>query len=159
MKNVHAFIDNISVPKTTKQLLSYMQETEWYVIESLFEDSEDYESGWTSWTAPKWAKIGDIVFFMHAKTADYSLKCLRKQIINEKESLTQEAYTQALNFIEHGLELHKTYGGKIFAFAEVNELPEYYYSNLDKDERHWSSDIYAVMTHIVLLEHHVDISE
>ena len=104
MQNIHSLIINVSVPKTPKQLLSYMRETECYVIESLFEDGKDYESGWTSWTAPKWAKIGDIVFFMHAKTADYSLKCLRKQIINDKASITQEEYNKALNFIEKGLE-------------------------------------------------------
>ena len=159
MKNIQAFINNISVPKTLKQLLSYLEESDAYVIEPLFNDGEYYESGWTSWTAPRWAKIGDIVFFMHAKTADYSLKCLRKQVINEKDSLTKEAYSNALNFIERGLEFHKTYGGKIFVVARVAEPPEYHYSNLSKDERYWGSNLYAVMNRIFFLEHPVDISK
>lgn len=47
---------------------------------------EDIRSGGkTNWTVPGWVKRGDIVFFMHAKTANSTLTTLRTELrINGK---------------------------------------------------------------------------
>ena len=155
MKNIQAFITNVSVPKTPEQLLYQMYERETYTIEFLFEGGEDHEFG--NWTTPKWAKIGDIVFFMHAKTAGATLKSLRKQFIRDKDLYSPEEYDDALNFIEHGLELHKVYGGKVFAIARITGAPEYY--DESQDSKYWKSNIYAEIRGVTLLEHLVDSSE
>lgn len=61
---VQAFINNISFPKSLDELEDYIYNAGHYDIEGLLVSSG------TEWTAPRWAKAGDTVFFMHAKYAD-----------------------------------------------------------------------------------------
>ena len=46
----------------------------------LFGD-DAYEDRDTAWTAPKRCKIGDIAFFMHAKTANSKVSKLKNELI------------------------------------------------------------------------------
>ena len=64
MNNVQAFVTNMSVPKTLEDLFYHIYDYKGYVIDELLNDW----NGAASWTAPRWAKVGDIVFFMHAKS-------------------------------------------------------------------------------------------
>ena len=76
IKHVEAFVNNISVPKSLDELYKY------------FLDGNDAQNlvkevineGVTCWTSPKWAKWGDIVLFMHSKTANSTLTSLRTQV-------------------------------------------------------------------------------
>ena len=69
----------------------------------------------TTWTSPKWAKIGDIVFFMHAKTAKSTITKLRTQLLNKKDNISTDKFELLYDWINIGLDLYKQYGGKIFA--------------------------------------------
>ncbi len=151
MNNVQAFVNNISVPKTLEELQFFIDEHGCYNVEDILQDSE------TEWTAPFWAKPGDIVFFMHAKTACSYLTAMRTQLQNDRMHYPNEKYSEMIGWIKRGLNLHKKYGGKIFAVAKVAGFPEY--NDDDTDIYHWSSRIYACMDKICVLEQPIDISE
>ncbi|MBR0257958.1 MAG: hypothetical protein IJQ58_09500 [Synergistaceae bacterium] len=152
MRNVQSFIANISVPKTPEDLFWFMDEYGMYVLEN-FLDSWD-EPG--NWTVPRWAKIGDIVFFTHAVTAGQYLKAIRNRLKERKDSYTQEDFDRAMEFISDGLELHSEYGGKIFSVARVTGAPEY--QKYD-EPFYWHSSIYADIGDAFMLENPVDVSE
>ena len=108
------------------------------------------------WTSPRWAKIGDVVFFMFAGSAKSHLTRIRKEF--EGRAHKYDEYDRAwLRFwINHGLGLHRFYGGKIFAIGRVTGSPERYDNN---EYQHWSSHIYAEIDDIFILDNPVDISE
>ena len=150
-KYVEAFINNISVPNTLEE----MQE--------LFMDGNDAQelvaeatsTGMTCWTVPKWAKRGDIVLFMHAKTANSTLTKLRTEVRNkyDPDSDSAKRYEQS---IAEQLAFHKQYGGKIYAFGRVNGIPKKYEIS---PLMHAKSSIFCDIDRLVLLDEPVDISE
>ena len=73
MNYVQSFIDNFSVPTTLEELLWYIREVGEFDIEELLRSNE------VSWTVLRWCKIGDIVFFMHAKHANTHLRRLKRE--------------------------------------------------------------------------------
>ena len=150
--NVQAFIDNISVPQSLDELKYFIENHGWYNVEDIMYDDK------TSWTAPRWCKRGDVVFFMHAKSADAHLKRIRKEI-REEEPLLDEYEAYVLNFwIKKGLRLHHMYGGKIYAIAVVTGAPYFEEAPSDDVTLHWSSRIYANMN-VFQLDNPIDISE
>lgn len=152
MKNIQSFIANISAPKTFEQLQYHMKDYGGYVIERVIEDPD----GPGNWTAPRWAKIGDIVFFMHTVSAGQYLKSIRRKITLQKESYSKEDFDEAMKFLQRGLDLHSRYGGKIFAVSRVIGEPEYYD---DEESYYWHSHIYADIGDMILLDSPVDYSE
>ena len=62
MKEVQSFITNISFPKTLDELLFFLEDNFHFNVDDILE--EEY----IEWTAPRWCKLDDIVFFMHSKT-------------------------------------------------------------------------------------------
>ncbi len=113
MKNIQSFIANISAPKTVGQLQYHMKDYGGYVIERVLEDPD----GPGSRTAPRWAKIGDIVFFMHAVSAGQYLKSIRRKIMLQKEAYSPEDFDEAMRFLQRGLSLHSRYGRNIHVTA------------------------------------------
>ena len=61
-----------------------------------------------------------------------------------------------MSFLQHGLDLHSRYGGKIFAVSRVIGAPEYYD---DEESYYWHSHIYAEIGDMTLLDSPVDYSE
>ena len=154
MKNVRSFIVNVSAPQTLNDFLWLMTDYGDHVIERALE--YPYETG--EWTAPRWARPGDIVFFMHACSVKKYLMSIRKKLTEQKNSYNQEEFDEAMNFIQRGLDLYEEYGGKIFEIARVIGVPEF--SEFDDDDKaYWHSKIYADIGEGFLLEHPVDISE
>ncbi len=154
--NIQSFISNTSVPKSLDELQYFIYEHGCFNVEDILNEEE------INWTAPPWAKIGDIVFFMHAKYAKSHLTALRTELNNKKQDYTSEEYDTMMQWIARGLTLHKQYGGKIFAIAKVSGLPEHITDFFEDDsdvKLHWSSKIYADMDDVYLLENPVDISE
>lgn len=152
--NVQAFINNISVPKTLEELTWFISENGCFNVENILSES------FTTWTAPRWAKPGDIVFFMHAKCANSYLTALRTKLKNCKQEYSNDEYDTLLTWINRGLALHKLYGGKIFAIGQVCGNPEaIYYDDEENIKLHWSSPIYVNINNIFLLERPIDISE
>ncbi len=152
MKNIQSFIANISAPKTFEQLQYHMKDYGGYVVERVIEDPD----GPGNWTAPRWAKIGDIVFFMHAVSAGQYLKSIRRRIMLLKKSFNPEDFGEYMRFLQRGLDLHSRYGGKIFAVSRVIGAPEYYD---DEESYYWHSHIYADIGDMTLLDSPVDYSE
>ena len=75
MKFVQAYISNISFPDSLDEVRDYAN---FFDIETILTggNEDGYEEREVEWTAPKWCKKGDVVFFMHAKTANSKIRKL-----------------------------------------------------------------------------------
>ena len=148
---VEAFVNNISVPKTLEELYDY------------YLDGNDAQNliveidtvGSTEWTVPKWAKWGDIVLFMHAKTARSTLTKLRSEV-NTKYDAENNKGVCLKQSIEDQLAFHKKYGGKIYAVGRINGKPDIVEIN---SGMHFKSKVFCKVDDLFLLEHPIDISE
>lgn len=150
---VQAFINNISFPKSLDELYYFATEHGTFNVEDILIEYE------TTWTSPKWAKSGDIVFFMHSKTSKSTITRLRTQLNNEKNKLPKKKYRLLMDWINRGLDLYSKYGGKIFALGRVIGAPEYIDNDYADDSLyHWGSRIYCDME-VFVLDVPVDISE
>ena len=153
---VQSFINNISFPKTLDELYFFATEHGSFNVEDVLYEDE------TVWTSPKWAKIGDIVFFMHSKTAKSTITSLRTQLNNERDDISKKKYNILMDWINRGLDLYSQYGGKIFAIGKVIGAPEYITDSDDDYEDasfyHWGSRIYSEIE-VFVLETPIDISE
>ncbi len=157
---VQSYISNVSFPTTLEELYEYARS---FNLEMLlgcdFDRMEDgYEERTNLWTAPKWCKKGDVVFFMHAKTAGQKISCLRNLLLSERSNCTNDQFWLMMNALIRAKKLYKIYGGKIFAIGRISGELEY----LPHDEEykyHWKSSIYAPLDSIFLLETPIDISE
>ena len=110
------------------------------------------------WTVPRWADKGDIVLFMHAKTANVNLKNISVNLNLRRAEFSDKKFAVLSEWIERGLASHKRYGGKIFAIGQVLSSPEKMSAGQDENY-HWGSAIYAVVGNVHVLDNPVDISE
>lgn len=148
---VQSYVSNM----TTATTLLELSETDGVTLpEILIHDS------CVDWTAPKWAKAGDVVFFMHSKTARSTITRLRTELNKSKAELDPSYYYRLMDYIEHALEIHSQYGGKIFAIGRICGAPEYIEpENFIDNVSHCRSRVYASVDNIVELEHPIDISD
>ena len=147
---VQSFVSNMSAPTSLEELMYTDGLT---LPENLMSESTN------EWTAPKWAKAGDVVFFMHSKTARTSLTRLRTELTDRKSEFQAAEYTLLMGHIEDALDIHAQYGGKIFAVGRVCGGPEYANSDeLIGSVVHWKSRNYSAIDNIRVLDHPVDIS-
>lgn len=153
MKRVQAFINNISFPKTMEGLERYLKEVGRFDVDRVLNEK------YVEWTAPRWSDVGDIVFFMHAKTALSTIKKLEKEYKNHKEGYPKKLKKIIENGIEHAFENYNKYGGKIFAIGKVCGLTIYDDDNSKSEISHFKGNIYKPIDDIIILENPVDISE
>ncbi|MBO5569252.1 MAG: hypothetical protein J6A79_10035 [Clostridia bacterium] len=147
---VQSFISNMSAP-TSLEELAY--------TDGLTLPENLMSAPTNEWTAPKWAKAGDVVFFMHSKTARSSLTALRSELTSRKADFTALDYNRLLGWLDHALDIHAQYGGKIFAVGRVCGGPEYAETDsLLESILHWRSRNYSAIDNILILEHPLDIS-
>lgn len=153
-KYVEAFINNISVPGTIEELEKYYLSGN----DAQLLRSDIYYDGKTRWTTPRWAKRGDIVLFMHTKTARSSLTSLRTEVRswNGRNAGRAKRLEAA---IADQLAFHKIYGGKIFAVGRVNDTPKKDPEDDNTVEVHYKSRIYCDIDDLFLLDQPIDISE
>lgn len=150
--NVQSFISNIAFPKSLEELKErYIDSMGQFDIESVLND----EAG--DWTVPSWAKIGDIVFFMHAKYAFSTISALNTELKKRKDIYDPDTFLEIRDWLDRGRKLHKSYGGKIFAIGRVISPPETY--DDDDSLAHWKSRIYAMISRAWCLKVPIDISE
>lgn len=151
MECVQAYVSNISTFTSLDELDYFDGFT---LVENVLESTEN------EWTAPKWAKAGDVVFFMHSKTARTSITRLRSELITNKDKYDIETYNKLMNYLAHALEVHSEYGGKIFAIGRICGGPEYV-STEETVARlfHWKSRNYSAIDNIITLNKPIDISE
>ena len=150
---VQSYISNISFAKSIDEIISrYENYSEYTTLDPIF--NEDC----VEWTAPKWAKNDDIVFFMFSKTSIDTIHHLNKFFesnINEYSSDVQKTIKTSL---AHGEELYESYGGCIFAVGRINGT----LLNDDfavENNFHWQGRIYAPIGEIIILEKPIHISE
>lgn len=147
----HAYINNITFPKSLEELEQTMlDEYGMFDLETLLKYKQ------ISWTAPRWAMAGDICFFMHAKTAGITISSLKTNLIKNRSAYSESDFNKLSTWLAHGKDLHKTFGGKIFAVARVIDSP---ISDTDRDFIHWKTPLYAEMGDIYSLKVPIDISE
>ena len=148
---VQAFISNISVPKTLEELIGhYLNGND---AQILF--SETVNGGWTNWTVPRWAKRGDIVLYMHAKTAKSCLTAIRTRLRKEYPPNSQMA-GQCEAAIAQQLNFHKQLGGKIYAVGRINGRPK---EEKIPSNMHFKSRVFCDIDKLFLLERPIDIEE
>ena len=152
---IQSFISNVSFPKSLDELkYEFIDNRGQYDVETILYG----EPG--EWTSPNWAKKDDIVFFMHAKTARSTITSLRTDLKNSRDNYNNESYEEIMQWLTRGLEIHKRYGGKIFAVGRVVGPPKIYAETKDNPEySHWKSKIYADIGDRWLLNTPIDISE
>lgn len=155
MNYVQAYISNISFPDSLNEVYDYAH---LFNMEMLLLGNEgEYEDRETFWTAPKWCKEGDIVFFMHAKYAKSKISKLKNELLNNRERYSNSAFWTIMNALIRAKKIHDIYGGKIFAIGKISGNP--IYEKVENENLHWRSSIYAPIDDIFLLENLIDISE
>lgn len=154
MKKVQAFITNISFPKNLDEFLYFLNDSFHFNVDDIL-----YEE-YLEWTAPRWCKKDDIVFFMHSKTTKSIITRLRTEYQKNKKNYTKEECRLIEKGIEHALNNYKKYGGKIYAIGRVVEPPIYDDFQINNNiELHWKGKIYAPISDIIILDNPIDISE
>ena len=75
MFEVQSMVLNLSFPQRLDELFDLVNENEELFIDSLLNCPDQY-----SWTAPKWMKADDIVFFMYSKSSFQTIRRLKKEL-------------------------------------------------------------------------------
>lgn len=150
VKYVQSFISNIATPRSLEELKYFIEAFGEYNVEMLFHEKE------TIWTVPSVSKPGDIVFFMHAKSAKDYLTQLRRDLKKNETLYSPEMIKTMYEWINRGIEIHSKVGGKIFAIAKICGYPSPDPEHVDLF--HWGSHLYAEMNQVTVLANtiHVD---
>ena len=146
--NVQSVINNISFPKTIKELEHFVDEVGHFNVEDILLSST------VEWTMPKWALKNDIVFFFHAKTAIQTIRRLESEV----RSSNFRNDNLLLEELKHARDLYNSYGGKIFAIGRVLGRP---FSDNGKWQEgvHWRGRVYAEIGDIAILQTPIKIDE
>lgn len=148
---VQAYVSNMSTATTLEEL----EYTDGITLPENLMSAVD-----KLWTAPKWAKAGDVVFFMHSKTARSTITRLRSELFRNRDKMSAYDYDRLMNYIGHCLDIYSQYGGKIFAIGRVCGGPKYVEpENVMESVLHWRSRNYSAIDNIHILEKPLDISE
>ena len=152
---VQSYILNLSFPTELDDVLHIKQEYPGlFDMEVLLYTDEVY-----NWTAPKWVKPGDIVFFMHSKTSILSIRRLKKELKQKSDQYTEEEYTIISDALQKGEEIYSKYGAKIFMFGRADESPVYLPNDQLDHSPYWKSRIYVNVCDCQLLANPIDLSE
>lgn len=145
INNVQAYIAAVSFPTSIEEL-RYFTDNDYYM------DMESILLGHNvSFTAPKWAVKGDIIFFYHTKSAIIKIRNLKKQAAGEGDE------DKLMEYLDMAEKIYKAFGGCIFCVARVGENPKIY--NDEREDLHWKGDIYAAIADNVLLKYPVSKDE
>ena len=108
--HIQAFVANMTAPTTLDELYDTTITNKYCLLPDviLYMSPDGVE-----WTVPRWAKIGDVVFFMFAKSARTYLTKVRTEFNNRENDFDEYDCDWIRFWINHGLALHKFYGGKI----------------------------------------------
>ena len=156
MTGVQAFVTNNTLPKDFEDFFQYLELGYAYPVESLTCNEGEPEE----WTAPKWCREDDIVFFMFAARAKSNLSRARNQYLREYRERFGEEDRRAIDeTFDYLFGLHKQLGGKIFAIGRVSGASFFQRDVEYGRDVHWKSTIYAPISDIYQLKRPVDISE
>ncbi len=153
MNEVQAFIANISFPKTLDEFLFFLEDNFHFNVDDILKEK------YLEWTAPRWSKINDVVFFMHSKTAISTITKLRTEYLNNKNHYKPKQQALIEKGIEHAIDNYRKYGGKIYAIGRIVQPTIYDDFYRDEVKLHWRGRIYAPISDLIVLENPIDISE
>ena len=150
---IQSYISNISFSKSLEEIISKRNAcSEISPLDPIL--NEEY----VEWTAPKWIKQGDIVFFMFSKTSIDTIRNLKKEFKQKISNYTIEEQKIIQTSLSTGENQYKKYGGSIFAIGKANGT--LIYDNIASEEKfHWKGRIYAPIDDIRVLENPIHISE
>ena len=152
---VQSYILNLSFPTELDDVLHIKQEYPGlFDMEVLLYTDEVY-----NWTAPKWVKPGDIVFFMHSKTSILSIRRLKKELQQKSDHYSEEEYTIISDALQKGEEIYSKYGAKVFMFGRADESPVYLPNDQLDHSPYWKSHVYVNVCDCQLLANPIDLSE
>lgn len=138
------YINNISFPSSLEELFNRINKFNTMDMEDVLASRP------VEWSVPKYAKAGELIFFMHAKTANAKISILKR-----KNNIKNEKIDKVLLKAK---EIYKKYGGKIFAVGFISENPKFYNYPFDYDV-HFKSKYFSTITAIYVLDNPIDISE
>lgn len=153
MIETQAFITNISFPKTLDEFMFFLEDNFHFNVDDVLNEK------YLEWTAPRWSKVNDIVFFMHSKTAISTITRLKTEYLNNKDKYNIKQQSLIEKGIEHAIDNYKKYGGKIYAIGRITDPTIYDNFYRDEVELHWRGRIYAPVSDLIILENPIDISE
>lgn len=155
-RGVQAFVTNNTLPSDFEGFIQYVEYDLDFTIETLIYNHGAPEE----WTAPKWCREDDIVFFMFATRAKKNLSRVRNQWRKQYRDTFDE---EDKNAVEETLDylggLCKELCGKIFAVGRVTGTPFFQRREENDWDTHWNSTIYAPISNIWQFDRPVDISE
>lgn len=97
------------------------------------------------WTVPKQTNIGDIIMYIHTKSAKENIKKIQKEIENFPN------YKYLTKYLDNSLKFFNQYGGTLFAIAQVESNVETDYNNFDYTT-HFSSRNFAKINNIYIFK-------
>jgi hypothetical protein len=113
-KHVQSYICSVTFPETIESLMKTVSDNRskspWSTDMDLLLSFRDGDA--LSWTAPKWAREGDVVFFYHTHRAKPRARRLLSEV-REKSPRKRKL----ISLLERSLRLAESYAGKIFACA------------------------------------------
>lgn len=152
-----AYILNLAIPKTIEQVYSRAtaddsSERGRFDIEGIL-----YGDPCSGWTAPKWAQVDDLVFFMLTRTSAYAARRLAKDWLEERDFYAPEEVNLIEQMLLKAQWLADRYSGKIYAVGRIASEPEYALPVADLP--HFRKRLFADVDEITLLEKPVDMEE
>ena len=157
IEDVQAYISCVSLPSTIDELMDLAERDELFPVEIVL-NAEDYE--YLEWTAPRWARKGDIVLFYFSKTANVKLSNLRREL--REDTFYNSSQKKILKeWIDKANTLFKEYGGKIMAVGILLSDP-YYIGDSEFDNpniTHYNLNIWADIGYVNVFEDMLHINE
>ena len=155
---VQSFIANCSFANTLEEFEQDIGYWGYFNYECVFHEEE------FMWTSPRWAKLGDVVFFYHTKKAINNIARLQKNLKALQGKISEEKYNYLDKELNRARENYGKYGGKIFAIGQVCENFEETADDdpfgIEKNELdHWGSKNYVCMSNICILDNPVSMEE
>ena len=152
-KNVQAYILNLSAPSSLDELMQIYEDD----LGLDMEEAVGCSGG--LWTAPRWAKLGDIIFYTHAKTARAKISSTRTELRRSKAFYTISEYEGLDSLIDKECELHSQYGGTIFAVGQLSGAPRLIPEEELREGFHYKTQIYAEVDNMVSFPNPVSVDE
>ena len=162
MKYIQSYILNLAPVRTLEELVEHIADD--YTpgnIERFFMTCElDSPGKVEGWTAPKWATVGSICFFMQSVTTLSRLRKLQKEIQRLGANMFKlknvpyediSLYYKILHGLSEAEITYKAFGGKIFAIGKVSSRPVIE-NREDDSTQHWKSNLYCNYEDVIVLD-------
>lgn len=139
---MRVFINYVSHPSNAQEFENKFNECQELDMECLLRDEV------VDWTVARHAEPGDIVMFIHTRSAGRHIETV------EKEIEANEKYKHLQDFLQRSKDIYKIYGGKFCAIGEILDIP-YHFDDFGY-ENHFKSRHFAKIGNIYILENPID---